>query len=79
MQLMQRAGLTPLQVLRSATANGAQTLAASDVGVITPGKVADLVVLDADPLADVANLSHATAVFRNGREFSPARLMNSLN
>jgi len=74
MALMQRAGLTPLQVLKSATVNGAQVIG-EDVGVIAPGKRADLVVLDADPLQDVENLSHASLVFKNGHAFRPAELM----
>ena len=78
MELMQRAGLTPLQVLRSATVNGAATLNARDLGVIAPGYLADLVLLDSDPLADVANLSHASVVFEDGREFLPAELMRSV-
>jgi imidazolonepropionase-like amidohydrolase len=79
MELMQRAGLTPLQVLRSATVNGAATMALSDLGSVAAGKLADLVVLDADPLVDVANLSHASFVFRNGQEFTPAELMSSVH
>ena len=79
MELMQRAGLTPLQVLRSATVNGAATMALSDLGSVTAGRLADLVVLDADPLVDVANLSHASFVFRNGHAFTPAELMSSLH
>jgi len=79
MELMQRAGLTPLQVLRSATVNGAHTMALPDLGTIAPGKLADLVVLDADPLTDTANLSHASFVFRGGHEFEPAQLMSSVH
>ena len=76
---VRRVGLTPLQVLRSATVNGAATLALSDLGSVAAGKLADLVVLDADPLVDVANLGHASFVFRNGHEFTPAELMSSLH
>ncbi|HXO15615.1 MAG TPA: amidohydrolase family protein [Steroidobacteraceae bacterium] len=79
MELMQRAGLTPLQVLRSATVNGAATMALSDLGSVAPGKLADLAVLDADPLADVANLSHASLVFRDGHAFTPAELMSAVH
>jgi Amidohydrolase family len=73
MVLMQRAGLTPLQVLQSATVNAAEVIG-SDIGVIAPGKRADLVVLDADPLRDVENLSHASLVFKKRRAFHPAEL-----
>ena len=76
---MQRAGLTPLEVLRSATVNGAATLGSAELGTIAPGKLADLVVLASDPLADVANLSSATAVFKDGHEFTPAELMSSMH
>ena len=79
MELMQRAGLTPLQVLRSATVNGAATLGMRDLGSIAPGKLADLVILEDDPLADVANVSHASVVFKDGHEFTPAELMSSLH
>jgi imidazolonepropionase-like amidohydrolase len=79
MELMQRAGLTPLQVLRSATVNGAATMALSDLGSVAAGKLADLAVLDADPLADVANLSHASLVFRDGHPFTPAELMSAVH
>ena len=78
MDLMQRSGLTPLQVLKSATVNGALTVAVPDLGSIAPGKRADLVVLDADPLADLANLSRASYVLRDGRVFRPAELMKSV-
>jgi imidazolonepropionase-like amidohydrolase len=79
MQLMQQAGLTPLQVLRSATVNGAKTMALADLGTLASGKLADLVVLDADPLADVANLSHASWVIRGGRAWQPAQLLSTVH
>jgi len=79
MELMQRAGLTPLQVLRSATANGAATMAQSDLGIIAAGKRADLVVLDTDPLADVWNLSHASFVLKDGHVFTPKELLSSVH
>jgi imidazolonepropionase-like amidohydrolase len=78
MALMQRAGLTPLEVLRSATVNGAATLGLSDLGTIAPGQLADLVILDADPLADVGNLSHASLVIRDGHPFTPTALMSTV-
>ena len=79
MQLMQRAGLTPQQVLKSATVNGAATLGLHELGAVGAGKLADLVLLDADPLTDTANLSHARAVFKDGREFEPKELMSALH
>ncbi|HKD54300.1 MAG TPA: amidohydrolase family protein [Steroidobacteraceae bacterium] len=78
MTLMQSAGLTPLQVLRSATVNGAATLGMSDLGTVSAGQLADLVILDADPLADVGNLSRGSLVIRDGRTFTPAELMSTV-
>jgi imidazolonepropionase-like amidohydrolase len=79
MELMQRAGLTPLQVLRSATVNGAATMAQTDLGTIAAGKRADLVVLDTDTLADVWNLSHARFVLKDGHVFTPKELLSSVH
>ena len=79
MALMQEAGLTPLQVLRAATLNGAHALRLeNDVGVVGPGKLADLVILDEDPLSDLSNLSHAHRVIKNGVVFDPLALVNSM-
>jgi imidazolonepropionase-like amidohydrolase len=78
MALMRDAGLTPLQVLRSATTNGARAMGRTDIGAIAPGKHADLVLLDADPLADVANFSHADRVIKGGVVYDPKALIDSI-
>lgn len=78
MALMHDAGLTPLEVLRSATTNGALAMGTHDLGEIAPGKFADLVLLDADPLADVANFSHASKVIKGGRVYDPKLLIDSI-
>jgi len=78
MALMRDAGLTPLQVLRSATTNGAMAMGRSDLGAIAPGKLADLVLLDSDPLVDVGNLSHAQRVIKNGVVFEPGALIEGI-
>ena len=78
MALMHAAGLTPLQILRSATTNGAQALGRSDLGAIAPGKLADVVLLDADPLDDVANLSRADRVIKAGVVYEPKALIDSI-
>jgi imidazolonepropionase-like amidohydrolase len=79
MALMHEAGLTSLQLLRSATSNGARALRLqSEVGAIAPGKLADLVILDADPIADLSNLSHAYRVIKDGKVFDPVALMASI-
>ena len=79
MRLMQESGLTPLEVLRTATTNGALVLGLEgETGVIAPDRLADLVVLDADPLVDTANLGSVYRVIKDGRVFEPAALMDSI-
>jgi imidazolonepropionase-like amidohydrolase len=79
MRLMQEAGLTPLEVLRSATSDGALALGlAGELGRIAPGQHADLVVLDADPLADSGNLERIYRIVRDGRVFDPEALLKSI-
>ena len=68
--LLARAGLSPFEVLRVATLEPARYLGALDsLGTIAAGKGADLVLLSADPLADVGNLRRIEAVVANGRFF----------
>lgn len=74
--LMEEAGLSRLEVLRAATTNGAKALRMEgQVGAIAAGQLADLVVLDGDPLADLANLSHASWVIHDGRAARPGALL----
>jgi imidazolonepropionase-like amidohydrolase len=71
--LLVRAGLTPMEALRSATAEPARYLAATDsLGSIAPGQLADLVLLDADPLANIAHTRRISIVVANGRVFDEA-------
>jgi imidazolonepropionase-like amidohydrolase len=70
LELLVRSGLTPLEALRSATYNPAEFLGALDsLGTVTKGKVADLVLLDADPLTDIRNTRRISLVIANGRVF----------
>jgi imidazolonepropionase-like amidohydrolase len=63
-----RAGLTPLQVIQTATTNAADLLGAADrVGAIEPGKWADIVVFDGDPLIDITTLRRPTLVIKGAR------------
>src|SRR6266542_852944 len=79
MEIMTRAGLAPLQVLRSATSNGAKAMGMErEIGTLAPGKLADLVILDADPLADVMNLGRIHRVIKGGRIFVPDELIRSI-
>jgi imidazolonepropionase-like amidohydrolase len=66
--LLVDAGLTPAEALQSATLNAANCLGVSDsFGTIEKGKVADLVLLDADPLGDIANTRKIAAVVTGGK------------
>lgn len=68
MEAMAVAGLSPMEVLVSATRNGARAMGReADLGTVEAGKVADLLVLGADPLADVANFRSVESVVRGGR------------
>jgi imidazolonepropionase-like amidohydrolase len=79
MALMQQAGLTPIQVLRAATTTGARAAHRDQVaGVIAAGKAADLVLLAADPTADIANVSHIYRVVRAGKLYDPDELIASI-
>ena len=66
--LLVEAGFTPLQALQTATRNPAQFLGLSDsLGTIEAGKIADLLLLDANPLRDIRNTQKIRAVVANGR------------
>jgi imidazolonepropionase-like amidohydrolase len=67
------AGLTPYQALRTGTANVATYFGTeAAAGAVAPGKRADLVLLDANPLQDIANSSRIAGVMINGRWLSKA-------
>ena len=75
LQLLVDAGMTPLQALQAATSAPARFLGAADsLGTVAEGKVADLVLLDADPLADIGNTRQIRSVFLRGRLLDRATL-----
>ncbi|HXX22606.1 MAG TPA: amidohydrolase family protein [Terriglobia bacterium] len=75
LELLVQAGLTPLQALQSATRDAAEFMGLSkSVGTVEPGKVADLVLLDANPLDDISNTRHINAVLLHGTLFSKDEL-----
>ena len=76
--LFVEAGLSPLEALQTATLNPARFLSATDsLGTLETGKLADLVLLDANPLQDIRNVRHPRAVVLNG-EFLNRSFLDSL-
>jgi hypothetical protein len=73
--LLVESGLTPLAALQAATLRPAEFLGRSeDIGAIAPGKRADLVLLAADPLADIHATTQIQAVWRDGQYLDRAAL-----
>jgi amidohydrolase family protein len=78
LELMVRGGLTPLTALQTATSNAAEYLGFSDaLGSIEPGKRADFVLLDRNPLEDIRNVRQVWAVVLRGRIFD-RRALNEM-
>jgi cytosine/adenosine deaminase-related metal-dependent hydrolase len=68
-------GMTPAQAIVAATKNGAVACRMEkDLGVVQAGKLADLLVLDADPLADISNIRKLRTVIKEGRVVDPNTL-----
>jgi imidazolonepropionase-like amidohydrolase len=65
--LVNGAGLSPLEALRSATTNGAWAIGSTETGALAPGKLADIVLLASDPLADIRNTRSVRVVLQGGR------------
>jgi imidazolonepropionase-like amidohydrolase len=76
LELLVRAGLTPGEALAAATVNAARVVSRfADLGAIAPGKLADLVVLEASPLADIRNTSRIALVVKDGRALRPDEIL----
>lgn len=73
LEYLARTGMSPFDVLRAATSEPARYFGMADsLGTVAAGKVADLVLLNANPLADVRNTRRISAVVVNGRLFDAA-------
>ncbi|MDX2223193.1 MAG: amidohydrolase family protein [Rhodospirillaceae bacterium] len=80
MELVAQSGIAPLDVITIATLNAARYVGReADLGSIEPGKWADLVLLDADPVADIANVARIARVFKGGIEVDRAKLQLPVN
>jgi len=79
LELLVRAGLSPMEALRTATYNAAKYFGQLDsMGTVERGKVADLVLLDANPLQDIRNTQRIAAVVVGGKIFQRAALQKML-
>jgi imidazolonepropionase-like amidohydrolase len=67
LELMVDAGMSPMQAIVAATSSGADYLRLQDTGILAPGKRADFVVLDGNPLEDITNTRRIAQVFLRGR------------
>jgi imidazolonepropionase-like amidohydrolase len=80
MSLFVKAGLTPMEALQTATKNPTTFFGVDNsVGTLEKGKIADLVLLSANPLDDINNTRKITAVFFDGKMFDRAELNRMMN
>ena len=76
-EMLARGGMTPLEALQTATLRAAEALgAAADLGTIEPGKLADIVLVDGDPLADIRHARKVRTVIKNGEVLDLETLLN---
>jgi imidazolonepropionase-like amidohydrolase len=79
LELLVASGLSPAEALRAATSTAAQALGKEDqLGTIAPGRLADMVVLDADPLEGVQNLAKIRLVVARGKTYAPEALLDEV-
>jgi len=79
MEIFAEAGLEPMDVLKAATINGAQAIGWSDLlGAVEPGKLADFVVLDANPLENISHVRMVHKVIKGGVVYEPESLLRPL-
>jgi len=78
-ELLAESGLTPLEAIKVATLNGATYLGRADrTGSIAVGKQADLVVVDGNPAAQIADIRKVSIVFKEGIGYDPAKIIASV-
>jgi imidazolonepropionase-like amidohydrolase len=78
-ELLVEGGFTPVEAIQIATANGAKFLGELDrIGTIAAGKQADLVVINGNPAARIADIRNVKLVFKEGAAYDPAKLLESV-
>ena len=79
LQLMVEAGMTPAQALTAVTVSSAEFLALKEYGTLDAGKSADFLVLDVDPLMNIANTRKIAKVYLRGQELDRSKLLHDFN
>jgi imidazolonepropionase-like amidohydrolase len=79
LELYVRAGIPPAEVLRLATLTSAEVIGANgERGIIAPGKLADLILVDGDPSTQITDIDKVSLVMKGGRIYDPARIEQAL-
>ena len=79
MEIFAEAGLPPMDILKSATWNGAYAIGRTDqLGSVEPGKLADFVILRANPLDNISNVRQVHRVVKGGVIYNPEQLLKPL-
>ena len=77
-ELLVEAGFTPVEAIHIATSNGAEFLGELEkIGTLAPGKLADIVVIQGDPSANIKDIEKVELVFKDGVGYDPAKLIES--
>ena len=78
LQLLVESGLRPGQALRAATLTAAEALGKDrELGSVEPGKLADMLILNADPLVDIGNTGKVELIIKGGKQYRPADLVTN--
>jgi len=78
-ELLVEAGFTPLEAIRIGTLNGATYLGLADrIGSIAPGKNADLILVNGNPAANIADIEKVETVFKDGVGYDTDKLLDSV-
>ncbi len=80
LELMSLAGVDSIRILRAASEGGARVMGRfEDLGTLEPGKLADFLILDKDPLVDIRNTRHIHRVAKGGVLFDPTAILAGLD
>jgi imidazolonepropionase-like amidohydrolase len=78
MELLVASNLTPIQAIQAATRNSAELLGEPNIGTIEKGKLADLLVIEGNPLDDIKSTRNVKIVIKDGETYYPKRLLDSI-